>query len=309
MYDVVIVGSGVSAYSAALFVAREKLSVEVLARGALAHMSPRRNKVLFPGFEGTEASQLISHIRAQAEAQGVTVAETHGQMQKISFRLEDNREVFMLEDAAGTIYEGCSVIIASGKRPRVLGVPGEEEFFNKGVYFELLQEPSKSEEVVAVVGGGQSGLAAALELSRRAQKVYVLEIGGRLGESELFDQKLSGTNKVEYVLNAAVQRIGGEERVASLTYMDKSSGEIKELPLQAVYVMIGLSPNTDFLKGFCELNQWGEIVINSRTNATSHVGVFAAGDATDTPEKEDIIAAGEGVKAALSCAKWLKGQK
>ncbi len=309
MYDVLIVGEGIASFSAALHAAQKKLAVQVLADPAQGEQA-EGERISYPGYPGKGRAQLLAHMRKQAEEAGAVVVEARNRLESIFFRQEGNHEIFVLGDGEGNAYEGRSVIVASGKKPRRLGIPGEAELLGKGVAYDIRGEPPLFEgKVVAVVGAGETGLDAALQLSRRAGKVYVLEIGDRPQGDEQAREKLMQAKNAELVVNAAVQKILGAETVRGVVFTDKTTGEERELAADMVVVAIGASPDSDFLKGFCDLNQWGEVIINPRTNATSHVGVFAAGEVTDIPEKEAIISAGEGAKAALSCAKWLTQQK
>ncbi|MBI1755173.1 FAD-dependent oxidoreductase [Candidatus Azambacteria bacterium] len=320
MYDVLVVGSGIASFSAAMFAAKKKVMVQVIADAIGGQAARQWDMYSYPGYLGKDGdprtkraeqssydgAQLVQNIRKQAEELGVAVAEAEGGIQKISFRQEHNHEIFILEDAGGNVYEGNTVIIASGKKPRKLGVPGEDEFIGKGVSYGMEESAQAFEgKSVAVVGAGNAGLDVALALSKYAKKLSIVEVGDRAGGDKSTQEKLAQSKNVVYILNAAVQKIIGNEWVGGVEYISKTTGETNQLEVDQVFVTTGMNPNSDFLRGFCEVNQSGEVVINPRTNATSHVGVFAAGDVTDIPEKEAIIAAGEGAKAALQCVKWL----
>ena len=146
---------------------------------------------------------------------------------------------------------------------------------------------------------------SALLLSKYADKVYVLESSDKIKGDQVTQDKLKESGLTEFLINAEMKEIKGKKFVSAIVYKDKTSGEERELAVDGVFIAVGMIPNSDFLKGVCDLNQWGEVVISPRTNATSHVGVFAAGDITDVSEKQTVIAAGEGAKAALQCYKWL----
>ena len=250
--------------------------------------------------------KLMQNMRNQVKNLGIEIKEVSQGIRQISSRQEDGKEIFILDDKNGGAYEGKSVIVASGKKPKKIGVPGEEEFYNKGVtYCATCDAPLFGEKIVAVIGGGNSGLDSAMQLTKYAKKVYILVRGDAAKGDQITQDKLKKVEIAEFVMNAEIKEIKGDKFVSSLVYKDKVSGEEKELNVEGVFVNIGMIPNSDFLKGFCELNQWGEVVINPKTNATSHVGVFAAGDVTDILEKQTVIAAGEGAKAALQCYKWL----
>lgn len=306
MYDVLIIGGGTAAMSAAIYAARKKLAVEIVADkfGGQTSLQPEVHN--YPGFLDKDGLKLMQNMRNQVKNLGIEIKEVSQGIRQISSRQENGKEIFVLEDKNGGTYEGKSVIVASGKKPKKIGVSGEEEFFNKGVtYCATCDAPLFGEKVVVVVGGGNSGLDSAMQLTKYAKKVYILVRGDAAKGDQITQDKLKKSEIVEFVMNAEIKEIKGDKFVSSLVYKDKVSGEEKELSTEGVFVNIGMIPNSDFLKGFCELNQWGEVVINPKTNATSHVGVFAAGDVTDILEKQTVIAAGEGAKAALQCYKWL----
>ena len=309
MHDVLIVGGGAAAMSAAIYTARKKLSTLIVTNEIGGQASLQPEICNYPGFLEKDGYVLMRNMRKQVGDLGVGVKEVADGIQEVSFRDDHGKEIFTLKDKNGNIYEGRSVIIASGKKPRKLNVPGEEEFNNKGVtYCATCDAPIFSGKAVAVIGGGNSGLDSALLLAKYANKVYVLENLDKMKGDQVTQDKLKESGLAELLINAEMKEIKGKKFVNAIVYKDKTSGEERELAAEGVFVAIGMIPNSDFLKGVCDLNQWGEVVINPRTNATSHVGVFAAGDVTDVPEKQTIIAAGDGAKAALQCYKWLQSQ-
>ncbi len=305
MYDVLIIGGGASGFTAAIYSARKKLKVIVLEyeQGGQTALQPEIWN--YPGYTGLDGAKLMQTMKKQATDFG---AETKNfVVEKIySEKGDDGHEIFVVEDKNGNQIKAKSVIIATGAKPRKLGVPGEEEFYNKGVtYCATCDAPLFGGKKVAVVGAGNTGLDAALQLTKYAEKIYVLVRSSVKGDPVTYD-KLKKDPKVEFIFGVETQEIKGDKFVTSLVYKDKESKQTKELEVSGVFVSIGSIPNSDFLGDFCEKNQYGQIVINPKTNATSRPGVFAAGDVTDIEERQAIIAAGEGAKAALQCYKWLK---
>ena len=306
MHDVIIVGGGAAAMSAAIYSARKKLSTLIITDEFGGQTSLQPEICNYPGFLEKDGYVLMKNMRKQTDDLGVEIKETADGIQEVSFRDDHGKEIFTLKDKNGNTYEGRSVIIASGKKPRKLGVPGEDEFYNKGVtYCATCDAPLFGGKTVAVVGGGNTGLDSALLLSKYADKVYVLENSDKMKGDQVTQDKLKESGLTELLTNAEMKEIKGKKFVSAIVYKDKTSGEERELAVDGVFIAVGMIPNSDFLKGVCDLNQWGEVVISPRTNATSHVGVFAAGDITDVSEKQTVIAAGEGAKAALQCYKWL----
>ena len=204
------------------------------------------------------------------------------------------------------IYQTKAAIVASGKRSRELGVPGEKEFKNRGLtYCATCDGPLFGGKEVAVIGGGNSGLDAAIQLMKIAKHVYIINIKEKLTGDKIMQEKVSQSEKVTILNNAEVRAIFGEKFVSGIKIKGKD-GE-KTVPLQGIFVEIGLIPNHSFAKTL-DKNEKGEIKINSR-NETNIPGVFAAGDVTDVQDKQIIIAAGEGAKAVLNAFKYLSRQK
>ena len=306
MDDVLIIGGGTAALSAALYAKKKGLSVRVITDsvgGALVASAA----VARLNFLGNDGAVVIQNLRKAVEESGVEIVQSGGAIQKISFRQENNKEIFSVQDEAGALTEGRSVIIASGRKGRKLGIASEDQFVGKGLSYHLAPDAAAyKEKTVGIIGGGNSGLAKAIQLSGIAKQLVVIERMEKINGDPAAEDALAREGKTAFIVNADVKEITGKGRAKGIVYEDTATKETKEIPVDEVLVSIGMIPNSDFAKGLCELNQWGEVIVNSRTNATSHVGIFAAGDATDISEKEAPIAAGEGVKAALQCAKWLE---
>jgi alkyl hydroperoxide reductase subunit F len=194
-----------------------------------------------------------------------------------------------------------SIVLATGARWRNLGVPGEHEYRNKGVtYCPHCDGPLFKGKRVAVIGGGNSGVEAAIDLAGIVKHVTLLEFDSKLRADAVLQKKLFSMPNVTVLLNAQTTEVVGDgNKVQGIRYTDRQSGESKLVELEGIFVQIGLLPNTDFLKGSVELSARGEIEVDSH-GRTNLPGVFAAGDATTTPFKQIVIAMGEGSKAALS---------
>jgi alkyl hydroperoxide reductase subunit F len=199
----------------------------------------------------------------------------------------------------GASLKARSVIITTGARWRNINVPGEQELKNKGVaYCPHCDGPLYKGKRVAVIGGGNSGVEAAIDLAGIVTHVTLVEYDTQLRADEVLQRKLRSLSNVTVIVNAQTTAITGEQKVDGLTYKDRATGDEKRVDLEGVFVQIGLVPNTEWLKGTLELSRHGEIVVDAR-GQTSIPGVFAAGDATTVPFKQIIIAAGDGAKAAL----------
>jgi len=306
MYDIIIIGGGASGMTAAIYAARKKLNVLVLEHESGGQTALQPEIWNYPGYLDVEGMKLMQNFKKQALDFGAEIKNF--KISKISEKeIEENHKVFVVENEAGEKIEGRSVIIASGAKPRKLGVPGEQEFENKGVtYCATCDAPLFGGKDVAVVGAGNTGLDAASQLLKYANKIYILVKGELVKGDQVTYEKLKKEEKVEFIFNTETKEIKGDNFVTSLIYKDTVSEEDKEIEVSGIFVSIGSIPNSDFVKGFCELNQFGQIVIDPKTNATSKAGVFAAGDVTDILERQTVIAAGEGAKASLQCYKWLQ---
>ena len=212
---------------------------------------------------------------------------------------------FEVETDGGEKYQAKAVIVASGKRPRTLNVPGEEQFKGKGVtYCSVCDGPVFAGQKVAVIGGGNAALEAIDDMVKIAERVYVVSVTPFTGDQVLVERVQVAKNLTEF-MEHEVLSISGDRLVNGIEIRDLKTGEKKKLDLSGIFVEIGLNPNSDLVKGLTTLNEQGEIVVNCR-NETDVPGLFAAGDVTNVPEKQIVISAGEGAKAALQAHKYLQ---
>ena len=298
-FDVLIVGGGPAGAAAAVYAARKGIRTGVAAErfgGQVLDTVDIENFISVSKTEGPQfAAALERHVRDYEvdimnlqRAKALRPAATEGGLVEVEL---DN----------GATLRGKTVILSTGARWRNMNVPGEEQYRTKGVtYCPHCDGPLFKGKRVAVIGGGNSGIEAAIDLAGVVAHVTVLEFAGELKADAVLQRKLKTLPNVEVILNAQTTEVNGDgARVTGLTYKDRTSGESKQVALEGIFVQIGLLPNTDWLKGTVELSKFGEIVVDAhgRTNVP---GVFAAGDCTTVPYKQIIIAAGDGAKAALS---------
>lgn len=200
---------------------------------------------------------------------------------------------------SGATVRSKSVVISTGARWKNINVPGEREFKNKGVaYCPHCDGPLFKDKHVAVIGGGNSGVEAAIDLAGVVGQVTLVEFDKALRADAVLVRKLHSLSNVTVITNAQTTEITGDQKVNGLVYKDRATERLHTVSLQGVFIQIGLIPNTDWLKGTLELSKHGEIIVDAK-GQTSVPGVFAAGDATTVPFKQIIIAAGDGAKAAL----------
>ena len=202
-------------------------------------------------------------------------------------------------------YRGRSLILATGKRPRMLNVPGEERLLGKGVaYCAICDAPLYKGKAVAVAGGGNSGLEAALDLARVSPKVYLVETGVALTGDSLLRDKVEALVNIEVLTGTEVVEILGDKGVTGVTVRSVAGGEARKLDVEGIFVEVGLQPNSKLFRDIVKRNRRGEIEIDSLCR-TSAPGIFAAGDVTSVPFKQIVIAAGDGAKAGLSAYDYL----
>ncbi len=305
MYDVIIIGGGPAGVSAGVYAARKKMKTLFLTdtiggqSSVSATIENWIGEVSIKGFEF--AQKLEGHLRAQEDIEIQTGVKVRA--------IAKQYEGFEVETEKGEKYETKSIILATGGRHRHLNVPGEEKFIGHGVvYCSTCDAPFFRGKTVAVVGGGNSGLEACQDLYPYADQIYLLSRGELTGDP-LLQEEVKGNPKVEVIYNVDTKEVLGGEAVAGIRYQDLQTQEEKTLDVQGVFVEIGMVPNTELVKGLVDRNPYGEITIDHRTCATSHAGIFAAGDATDAAYKQNNISAGYGTLAALSAYEYVKKLK
>ncbi|MGA0570860.1 alkyl hydroperoxide reductase subunit F [Variovorax sp. VNK109] len=294
-FDVLIIGGGPAGAAAAVYAARKGIRTGVASErfgGQVLDTMAIENFISVKETDGPHfAAALEEHVKAyEVDIMNLQRAEslTPG-------------ELVQVELSSGAVLKAKTVILATGARWRDMNVPGEKEYRTKGVtYCPHCDGPLFKGKRVAVIGGGNSGVEAAIDLAGVVAHVTLLEFAAELRADEVLQRKLRSLPNVKVITQAQTTEVTGDgEKVNGLVYTDRATGESSKLALEGVFVQIGLLPNTDWLKGTVELSKHGEIVVDAR-GATSVPGVFAAGDATTVPYKQIVIAAGDGAKAALS---------
>ncbi|GAF57940.1 LOW QUALITY PROTEIN: alkyl hydroperoxide reductase protein F [Psychrobacter sp. JCM 18902] len=300
--DVTIIGAGPAGVAAAIYTARKGLKVTMVADrigGQVKDTQDIENLISVPLTTGTELSaNFEKHLREY----DITLKE-HVSVKEIS---ETEDETYRIHLNTGETFETRSIILATGAQWRKLGVPGEEENIGKGVAFcAHCDGPFFKGKDIAVVGGGNSGIEAALDLAGIVKHVTVLEFADDLKADQVLINKAKEKDNIEFITGAATQEIKATDgKVTSIVYQERSTGDTHERDLAGVFVQIGLVPNSAFVKGFVDLNRFGEIEIDERCR-TDRKGIFACGDVTTVPFKQINIAMGEGSKAALSAFEYL----
>jgi alkyl hydroperoxide reductase subunit F len=295
-FDVLVVGGGPAGAAAAIYAARKGIRTGLVAErfgGQVMDTMAIENFISVPA---TDGPKLAAGLEAHVKDYVVDVMN----LQRAR-ALVPTDEGYTVELDGGASLSARSVVIATGARWREMKVPGEREYRGRGVaYCPHCDGPLFKGKRVAVIGGGNSGVEAAIDLAGIVEHVTLIEFDTKLRADEVLQRKLRSLPNVKILLNAQTTEVRGDgQKVVGLSYTDRASGASHAIDLAGVFVQIGLLPNTDWLKGTLALSKFGEIEIDARCH-TSLPGVFAAGDATTVPYKQIVIAMGEGSKAALS---------
>ena len=302
VYDTAIVGGGPAGLAAAMYAARKNLSTIVVATDIGGQLGTTCDVATYPGFELITGPDLVQKFFAQAAQYGIE--QLIGE-QVVNLRLDDRTRILALESLRE--IRARTLIIASGVQKRHLQITGEKELAGRGVvYCSTCDGPLFKGLRVAVVGGGNSALEAALEMDGVAGSVYLVARNGLAGDLVL-EGKVRSSAGIQLLPNHEPVEIHGAERVDGLTVRDRETDATQRLPVDGVFVEIGLFPNTAFALDLVDTNERGEIIVDSHCR-TGIRGVFAAGDCTDVHDKQIVISVGEGAKAALGAFEYLVTQ-
>lgn len=303
-FDVLIVGGGPAGASAAIYAARKGFRTAVVAERFGGQVMDTLSIENFISVSSTDGPRLVANLEQHVLEYDVDIFEQQvTKLETKQVNASEYSEVFL---ANGGVLKAQSIIIATGARWRELNVPGEQEYRNKGVaYCPHCDGPLFKGKEVAVVGGGNSGIEAAIDLAGIAKKVTVLEFADKLLADQILQQKAQSMPNIEIILNAQTEQVLGDgHKVTGLNYLDRSKSAQCRIALDGIFVQIGLVPNTGFVKTLVDLNPRGEIVVDAHCQ-TSVAGVFAAGDVTNTPYKQIIIAMGQGASASLGAFDYI----
>ncbi|MEK7124408.1 MAG: FAD-dependent oxidoreductase [Patescibacteria group bacterium] len=317
IYDLIIIGAGPAGVSAAIYAARQKLSILILSKDLGGQVAKKAVDIEnYPGFEKISGPELVELYKKQLAANELEVM-----MEEVVEIKKDSN--FSVTTKSGKTFESISVIITSGAKSKLINVPGEEEFSGKGVsYCSLCDGPVFKNKTVAVVGGGNNGFESALFLTNYVPKVYILEYGAKANADAENQELVAKHENIEIITNAKVLRIEGQAKpgsetavsttgafVGSITYQDLISSTEKKLDVKGIFVEIGYSPATTFLGDLVELNEKQEIIFDPKTLATKTPGLFSAGDCNVSKYKQIVMASGQGATAALSAYEYIKKNK
>jgi thioredoxin reductase len=298
MYDLIIIGGGPAGIAAGVYAARKKMKTLLITDGLGGQSvvsAEIQNWIGTPSISGFDlAKNLEGHLRAQ---KGIEIVDDD----RVTAVQKKEDGSFSLATKNAKTYEAKYILLVSGSSRKKLGVPGEAAFEGKGVvYCSICDAPLFGEKTVAVVGGGNSALESVIDLLPYASKIYLMVRSEILKGDPITQEKIKNEPKVEIVWNAVVQGVEGKDLVTGVKYQNVKSGEIKELPLDGIFVEIGLLPNSDFVKDLVDRDAYGAVKVDGKTQATSCAGIWAAGDVSDVLYKQNNISAGDAIKAVLN---------
>ena len=303
-YDLIIIGGGPAGITAGIYAARKRLKILLITKDFLGQVAKTSRVDNYPGFFGISGPELIKRFEEHLRNFEIEIREgeeiTKIEKDKKNFLVKTGKEEFLAQ----------ALIVATGRDPRPLEVPGEKEFIGRGVsYCSICDAPLFKDKAVAVIGGGNSGFEAALDLVKYAKRIFIFERGDKIIADEILQEQVAQEKKIEIHLNKEVKKIEGKDKVQALLYQDLKTGKTFQVPIDGVFVQIGTIPATGFLKGLCEFNEKDEIKVDFESCGTSTPGLFAAGDVNNGKWKQIIIAAGEGARAALAAYEYLQFNK
>jgi len=311
IYDVIIIGGGPAGCAAAVYAARKRLKTILITEsfgGQSIVSGDIQNWIGEAHISGFDlAKKFEAHVRAFSDVVEIKMPEKVTEIKSIKCSSESRICDFEVVTDKGNKYEGKSIILTAGARRKKLNIPGEDKFEGKGVaYCSTCDAPLFSGKKVAVVGGGNAGLEAVIDLFPYALEVYIMEYADSLKGDPVTQEEVKKNPKLkEIIFNAKTMEVLGDKFVNGIKYQNNKTGEEKVLDVEGIFVEIGSVPNSEIVKNLIDLDKYGQVVIDSKHSATSHPGVFAAGDITDDPYKQNNISAGDAVKAALAAYNYL----
>lgn len=297
MYELAIIGGGPAGVAAGVYAARKKLNTILITDsfgGQSVTSDEIQNWIGEPSISGFDlAKKLEAHLRAQT---GVMIIEGDRVVE-----IKKTEQGFHLRTEGGKEHESKTLLIAAGSRRRKLGVPGEKEFEGRGVaYCGTCDAPLFEGKNVAVVGGGNSGLETVLDLAPYAKNIYLLHRSGALKGDPVTQEKIRAISKVTVFLNAEIVSISGHQSAEELRYRNSKTNVEDSLAIGGVFVEIGAIPNSDFVKEFVKINDWGQIVVDHKTQRSTDIAIWAAGDVADGLYKQNNISVGDAIKAVMN---------
>jgi thioredoxin-disulfide reductase len=304
IYDSIIIGASAAGISSAIYLKRRGINFLILAKDIGGEMALSGTVDNYPGIPKTTGLELTKKFKEHLESYGIEVINEE------VIKLDKNNDLFVISTNKNNTYYSKTVIIATGSKPKKLNIPGEEEFYHKGVsYCSVCDMPLFKDKVVAIIGGGNSALEAGLMAADICKYAYIINKNPSFKGDKVLIEQLERKENIKIIYNALTQEIYGDKFVKGIKYLDTISNTIQNINVDGVFIHIGMKPNSEFIPDSWNVkNTYGEIIINKlcETNVT---GLFAGGDVTDIPFKQIGIAVGHGIICALSTVNYLNKLK
>lgn len=300
-YDLIIIGGGPAGISAGLYASRKKLKPLLITKDFAGQLGLTSWVENYPGFKKIKGRDLIENLKSHLGEYEIAI-KNFEEVKKIEI-LKDEFKIITTEDK----YSARALIISTGALPKKLNILNEEKFIGRGISYCLTCDERAFEgKLVAVIGGGNAGAEAALELTQFCRQIYLLEFLDDLTCDEILKEKILEDSKIEILKGVEVLSFEGKTELEKIIFLERKNNSQKEILVNGCFIEIGTKPNTEFLKGLLKLNEKNEIIVNPKTMETSVKGIFAAGDVCDFPFKQIVLATGQGALAALSAYQYLK---
>lgn len=314
MYDIIIIGGGPAGSAAAVYTARKCLKTLIITKefgGQSVVSDDVQNWIGEAHISGFDlAKKLEDHVRSYPDVVDIKIPELAVAIRQIACQADGRICDYEVETDKGNKYTSKAVILCAGARRRKLGIPGEDTYNGKGVvYCSTCDAPLFKGKDVAVVGAGNAGLEAVVDLFPYASKITLFVRSGELKGDPTTQELVKKNPKVEILYNVQPKEIQGDKFVSALKYINTSTNVEKTLEVGGVFVEIGSTPNSDMVRDILNLDKFGQVVVDAKHGTTSKLGIFAAGDVTDDPYKQNNISAGDAVKAALAAYNYLMNRE
>jgi thioredoxin-disulfide reductase len=304
IYDSIIIGASAAGISSAIYLKRRGINFLILAKDIGGEMALSGIVDNYPGIPKTTGLELTKKFKEHLESYGIEVINEE------VIKLDKNNDLFVIFTNKNNTYYSKTVIIATGSKPKKLNIPGEEEFYHKGIsYCSVCDMPLFKDKVVAIIGGGNSALEAGLMAADICKYAYIINKNPSFKGDKVLIEQLEKKENIKIIYNALTQEIYGDKFVKGIKYLDTISNTIQDINVDGVFIHIGMKPNSEFIPDSWNVkNTYGEIIINKLCE-TNVPGLFAGGDVTDIPFKQIGIAVGHGIICALSTVNYLNKLK
>lgn len=302
IYELIIIGGGPAGITAGIYAARKRLKTLLITGDFIGQVGKTGQVDNYPGFFRIAGQDLIGKFKDHLKNFDMEIKEG----EKVT-KIQKSQENFLIKTENKQEFLTKTVLVTTGRDPRPLEIPGEKEFIGKGLsYCSICDSPFFKDKSVAVIGGGNAGFEAALDLAKYAKRIFIFERSDKITADELLQEQVKRESKIQVHLNKEPKKIEGKDKIQALIYQDLETKKNFQVPIDGIFVQIGSVPATGFLKGLVDFNERDEIKVDFQTCQTSTPGVFAAGDVNDGRWKQIIIAAGEGCRAALAAYEYLQ---